>query len=209
MTIGLTGGIASGKSAAADRFAHHDIDIIDADVLARKVVQPGQPGLAAIVKRFGEAVLQPDGQLDRGAMREHVFSDPNERRALEALLHPLIRTAMWAGVRDARSAYVVLVVPLLVENGLHRQVDRVLVVDVSSDTQRRRLMGRDGSSPQEVEAIIAAQADPRDRLAVADDVIDNNGDLNALWRQVDTLHEDYLERAGGDSRARGNRRPSA
>jgi dephospho-CoA kinase len=156
--VGLTGGIGSGKTTVADRFAAKGIDIVDADVIAREVVKPGSQGLDAIVARFGALALNHDGSLARAWLRERVFSQPDDKQWLDDLLHPLIRTRMIQACADAQSQYCLLVVPLLVENNLMTLADRILVVDVDPATQITRTLARDQVSQQQVQAILAAQA---------------------------------------------------
>ena len=195
--VGLTGGIASGKSTVAKLFAALGVPIIDTDVVAREVVEPGQPPLERLVERFGQAILTPDGHLDRPKLREIVFSDPRSRADLEALLHPAIGSAVQVLSRAAGGPYQILVIPLLVEKGLTGEVDRVLVVDCEEDLQIRRLQGRDGSTPEQARAILAAQVSRAARVKAAHDVIVNDGDLRALPEQVSSLHARYLELARG------------
>ena len=199
--IGLTGGIASGKSTVADLFAGFGAAIIDTDVIAREVVQPGEPALAEIAETFGPAVIDADGQLDRAAMRQLVFADDDARRTLEGILHPRIREATIAKSRaieacDGRSnrptsGYQLIVVPLLVESDLKAILDRVLVVDCDVDTQVRRLLERDAETEAQARRMIAAQSSREQRLAIADDVIVNDGSLEDLRAQVAALHEIY------------------
>jgi dephospho-CoA kinase len=192
-TIALTGGIASGKTAVSRCFEALGIEVIDADVVARDVVAKGSMGLAQIVEVFGPDLLDADGELDRRAMRERVFAMPEARAQLEAIVHPLVRQAMRDGVTAAKSAYVVLAIPLFVESGQYGWVDRVLVIDVSRDTQIKRLTARDEISEELAESMLKAQATREQRLAVADDVIDNNGDIALLDDAVRRLHERYLQ----------------
>ncbi len=192
LRIGLTGGIASGKSTAARRFAALGVPVIDADAIAREVVAPGEPGLAAVVERFGPSILTAAGELDRRALRERVFADTAARRDLEALLHPRIRARMQALAERAEAPYVVLAIPLLAEGGARDRVDRVLVIDVPEELQLARVLARDGGSRAQAEAILAAQAGRTARLALADDVLENSGDITALERGVDELHRRYL-----------------
>ncbi|HLW23295.1 MAG TPA: dephospho-CoA kinase [Steroidobacteraceae bacterium] len=192
LRIGLTGGIASGKSTVAGRFRELGVPVIDADEAARRVVAPGEPGLEAVVRRFGKQLLTAQGELDRAQLRARIFADEAERRDLEALLHPLIRADMARAVQEARGPYVVLAIPLLVEGARRDQVDRILVIDVDEETQRARLKARDGASDAQARAILAAQATRAQRLAAADDVLTNTGSLEALRREVDQLHERYL-----------------
>lgn len=191
--VAVTGGIGSGKTTIANQFAALGIDVVDADVIARDVVEPGAPALAAIATYFGPDVIAPDGQLDRRGLRERVFSDPNAKAWLNALLHPLIRQEMLRQCAAARSPYCLLVVPLLVENKLAGLANRVLVIDVDEATQIERTCRRDGVSAEQARAIIAAQASRSERLAAADDVIDNhNGSQMAIKTRILALHETYL-----------------
>ena len=193
--VGLTGGIASGKSTAAKFFGALGVPILDSDQVARDVVEPGQPPLERLVERFGPTILTPDGHLDRPALRNIVFSDPKARADLEALTHPAIGAAMEARSAAAGGPYQILVIPLLVEKNLSSHVDRVLVVDCDEELQIRRLRDRDGSTPEEVQAILKAQAPRAARLKAADDVITNDADMSAVRDQVAALHARYLELA--------------
>lgn len=197
--VGLTGGIGSGKSAVADLFAAQGARIIDADVIAHALTAPQGAAMPAIRAAFGAAMVTPEGALDRAAMRARVFAEPQERQRLEAILHPLIRaeTDRQAVASLGLAPYVVLVIPLLVESGAYRgRVDRIAVVDCPEATQVSRVMARNGLSQQEVERIMQTQATRAQRLAVADDLIDNGGELAALAPQVMRLHTKYLELAG-------------
>jgi dephospho-CoA kinase len=194
--VGLTGGIASGKSTAAKFFGALGVPILDSDQVARDVVEPGQPPLERLVERFGPKILTADGHLDRPALREIVFSDPKARADLEALTHPAIGAAMEARSAAAGGPYQILVIPLLVEKNLAAHVDRVLVIDCDEALQIRRLRDRDGSTPEQVDAILKAQAPRTARLKAADDVIHNDSDMSAVRDQVATLHARYLELAG-------------
>lgn len=189
--IGLTGGIASGKSTVAELFASLGAVIIDTDVIARDVVEPGQPALDDIVAAFGAAVLQADGTLDRAALRQRVFGNESERKQLEAITHPRIRDAVLREAAVAGGPYQIIVVPLLVGSPLVDFVDRVLVVDCDEDTQIERLMARDADSEAQARRILAAQASRSERLAIADDIISNDGSLEETRRQVAALHEIY------------------
>jgi len=195
LSIGLTGGIASGKSTVADMFAQLGIPVIDTDIVARQVVEPGQPGLDAIIDRFGPDLLTRDGHLDRRRLRRLVFDDTNQRQTLEAILHPLIRTRTMELANEASGPYRVLVVPLLVETGFGDLADRVLVVDCPEKQQRSRLLERDDESPGRIKRILAAQAGRQERLAAADDVVDNTGTLEQTRAQVARLHAQYLLQA--------------
>ncbi len=193
--VGLTGGIASGKSTAANFFAALGVPILDSDQIARDVVEPGQPPLERLVERFGPGILTPDGHLDRPALRDIVFSDPKARADLEALTHPAIGAALEAQSAAAGGPYQILVIPLLVEKNLAAHVDRVLVVDCDEALQVRRLRERDGSTAAQVQAILSAQVARAARLKAADDVIHNDADLSAVRDQVAALHARYLELA--------------
>ncbi|TKB51283.1 dephospho-CoA kinase [Ferrimonas sediminicola] len=196
LLIGLTGGIGSGKSTVADLFAKRGIELIDADLIAREVVAPGSDGLKAIVDHFGDQVLSDGGGLDRAALRRRVFNQPEELRWLNSLIHPLVRARMIERGRAATSPYALLVIPLLVENGLQSLVERVLVVDLPEEEQLRRTMSRDHNDQALVEKIMANQASRAQRLAAADDRIDNGGNLADLNTQVEQLHQHYLTLAG-------------
>jgi dephospho-CoA kinase len=193
--VGLTGGIASGKSTAAKFFDALGVPILDSDQVARDVVEPGQPPLERLVERFGPSILTPDGHLDRPALREIVFSDPKARADLEALTHPAIGAAMEARSATAGGPYQILVIPLLVEKNLSAHVDRVLVIDCEEQAQIRRLRSRDGSTLEQARAILNAQASRAVRLKAADDVIHNDTDMNAVRDQVTALHARYLDLA--------------
>lgn len=198
LTIGLTGGVASGKSAAGDAFEALGITVVDADRLARDAVQPGQPALDDIRKVFGDAVFQPDGALDRRLLRALVFEDGAARERLEVIVHPHVRAALGRAREGAHSAYVVLMVPLLVESGLDRMTDRVLVVDVPENVQIARLIARDEIDEPLARQMLAAQATRRMRLDRADDVLVNTGTLDDLRQRVARLHRDYLKLADGE-----------
>jgi len=189
--IGLTGGIASGKSAVADLFSKLGVPIIDTDVIAREVVQPGQPALDEIRSRFGEHMIDAAGNLDRAALREAIFSDDQARLDLEAILHPRIGAETRRQAEAAEGAYQVIVVPLLTSSPLIRFVDRVLVVDCDEATQLQRLLARDSESIDQARRILAAQASREDRLRIADDVIDNDRGLRDLRRAVTALDREY------------------
>ena len=190
--VGLTGGIGSGKTAVSDRFAALGIAIVDADVASRVVVEPGRPALADIAEHFGKEVIDAEGALDRAALRTRVFSDPNERRWLEQLLHPRIAEEIRSGIAGATSPYAMLVSPLLLEAGQAAYANRILVVDVPVEVQIARTMARDDNDEAQVRRIIAAQSPREDRLARADDVIENDKGLDALDSAVAELHARYL-----------------
>jgi dephospho-CoA kinase len=195
LRVGLTGGIASGKSTVAQRFLDLSVPVIDADEAARAVVAPGTPGLAAVIERFGPGVVAENGELDRSALRDLIFSDSGSRRHLEAILHPLIRADMQRSADAAAGPYIVMAIPLLVEAGSRDRVDRILVVDVEEEMQLQRLMKRDGGSLEQARAILASQASRSTRLAAADDVLLNAGSVTDLRQAVDRLHERYLRLA--------------
>jgi dephospho-CoA kinase len=194
--VGLTGGIASGKSTVSQLFSALGVPIIDSDAIARDVVAPGTPALAAIAERFGAGVLRSDGSLDRAALRRQVFEDEAARRALEGITHPAIRAGMERRSREAGGPYQILAIPLLAEGGGRDRVDRVLVVDCPEELQVRRVMARDQVPESQARAILAAQAGRSSRLGIADDVILNDGDIAALRDQVGQLHHAYLRQAG-------------
>ena len=195
--LGLTGGIGSGKSAAAQHFIDLGIHVVDADHAARWVVEPGRPALASIAEHFGAQVLQADGQLNRGALRNLIFADPEQRRWLEALLHPLIREEIANNLAQAKSPYAILVSPLLIESGQYTTTQRVLVIDAPQALQMQRTLVRDNTTEQQVQAILKAQASREDRLRHADDVLVNDKDLKALQTEVERLHHFYLTLRGG------------
>lgn len=195
LTIGLTGGVASGKSLASQCFEALGVPVLDADQVARAVVAPGEPALAAIRQRFGEAVIRADGQLDRPALRAQVFTDPAARRDLEAITHPAIGRALQAWRDDCRAPYCLLAVAILLESGFDRLVDRVLVVDVDEAVQLERLIRRDGCSETVARGILAAQWPRELRLARADQVLDNRGSPEQLQARVAELHRHYLDEA--------------
>ncbi|SFP26277.1 dephospho-CoA kinase [Geopseudomonas sagittaria] len=198
--LGLTGGIGSGKSAAASHFGSLGVHLVDADQAARWVVEPGRPALTHIVDRFGEQILQGDGALDRAALRTRIFQAPEERQWLEQLLHPLIREEIRNVLDEARSPYAILVSPLLVESAAQRQMSqRVLVVDVPEQVQIERTVQRDQVPEEQVRAILQAQASREERLRHAHDVLVNDRDLAWLQREVERLHEFYLSLQGGQS----------
>lgn len=192
MKIGLTGGIASGKTTVANAFAELGVAVIDTDVIAREVVQPGQPALAEIVDAFGKEILNEDGSLNRRRMRDRIFSNDDERRKLESILHPKIGEQMRLQSESAGGPYQILVVPLLMETGMACRVDRVLVVDCSPQTQIDRLIKRDNETVDGARRILDAQIDRARRLALADDVVVNDGDPQRVRAQVEELHQRYL-----------------
>ncbi len=195
LLIGLTGGIASGKTLVSDTFAELGVPVLDADKLAREVVQPGSQGLNALIGYFSTAILTPKGELDRKALRQIVFANPTDRKFLDNTLHPLIRDLSEQRIEEARERnhpYLVYAIALLLETDQQDRYDRIVVVDVPVDVQIERLMARDGSSEREVRAILNAQASREDRLAIADDVIDNTGTVEQTVDSVHALHALYL-----------------
>ncbi|HRP97284.1 MAG TPA: dephospho-CoA kinase [Rhodocyclaceae bacterium] len=198
--VGLTGGIGSGKSAVAERFAALGVEVVDTDAIAHELTAPGGAAIAPIRAAFGDTVISAGGALDRKAMRELVFADPDARRRLEGILHPLIRRESERRCNHARSPYVILAVPLLVESGTYRErCDRICVVDAPVELQISRVQARNNLDEAQIRAIIATQAGRDERLACADDVIDNDGALSALDQAVARLHERYLQAARGSS----------
>lgn len=190
--VGLTGGIGCGKSTVSDIFASLGVPVIDSDVIAREVVEPGEDGLKQIVEHFGDKVLNPDETLNRKALRNTVFADPDARTALENILHPLIRKRSNDQLDKLNSPYAILSIPLLIENNLTDTVDRVLVVDCSEQSQIKRICARDDITQEQAEAILAAQCSRTERLQVADNIIDNDQPLAELRDKVESLHRSYL-----------------
>ena len=197
--VGITGGIGSGKSAVTDHLETLDITVVDADKVARVVVEPGTSGLTAIVEHFGEEILLADGGLDRAALRKIVFDNPDERKVLEGITHPRIRDEIARQLSQASSPYVVLSSPLLLESGQNTFTDYVVVVDVPEEVQLRRTMARDDNSEALVKQIMAAQLDRQTRLARADTSITNDASLEQLCERVEAMHEDLLVRAAAAS----------
>lgn len=195
MRVGLTGGIASGKSIVAEMFAAHGVPVIDTDIIARQVVMPGQPALDEIRQIFGDAVIDEFGTLDRAEMRKLIFANERHRQQLEDIVHPRIRQETARQVGEAEGDYQLIVVPLLTESPLKGLVDRILVVDCDEITQIKRLMARDAESEEQARRILAAQASRAQRLEIADDIIQNNASLDSTASQVAVLHERYLELA--------------
>lgn len=194
LVVGLTGGIGSGKSAAAEEFARLGATVVDTDVIAHELTQAGGSAVPQVERIFGKDMIDASGAMDRRKMRERVFGDPAAKKALEALLHPMIRDESRRRIDAAQGPYVVHVVPLLVESADYRKrVDRVLLIDCPEALQLARVRARSGLPEHEVRAIVASQASRADRLAAADDIIDNSGSLDALRKQVAALHRRYLE----------------
>jgi dephospho-CoA kinase len=195
LRVGLTGGIASGKSMVADLFAAKGVPVIDTDVIARDIVEPGEPAFKEIEREFGRDVLDAEGRLDRRRLRELVFADDRKRTVLEAILHPRIRDVAVRQSGSAGGDYQIIVVPLLVESPMKRLMDRILVVDCSEETQLGRLRRRDTETEEQARRIMAAQASRQDRLAIADDVLLNDGSKEEAAEQVDDLHRFYSDLA--------------
>lgn len=193
--VALTGGIGSGKSTVANEFANLGVPLVDADIIARQVVEPGTVALTTIASRYGDNILQPDGSLDRALLRQKIFSEPQEKEWLNSLLHPLIQQETQRQLAGIYKPYVLWVVPLLVENGLYHQANRVLVVDVTPEIQLARTMARDGITRQQAENILASQVSRQQRLACADDIIDNSGNPLMIAQHVASLHQQYLKLA--------------
>ena len=191
----LTGGIASGKSAVSACFEKLGTPVVDTDIIAREVVEPGSPALERIAGELGAGFLDADGKLNRSKLRQAIFSDPDLKSRLESILHPLIGKEVLQQVKQLDSPYCIIVIPLYAESSTYAWIDRVLVVDVIEDTQIERVMARDGINRDQARAILNAQASRQDRLALADDILDNSGDLSELPEKVRALHEKYLSLA--------------
>ncbi len=195
LVIGLTGGIGSGKTAASDYLASKGISVVDADLAARVVVEPGQPALEAIRQRFGDGVMQADGTLDRRALRDIVFADSSARKDLEAITHPAIGEEIVRQLRASTSPYTLLVSPLLLESSQHKLANRILLIDVPEAVQLSRTASRDKVAEAQVKAIIAAQMPREEKRRRADDIVMNDADLASLHQQLDAIHETYLKMA--------------
>jgi dephospho-CoA kinase len=193
--LGLTGGIGSGKSAASQWFEQHGIVVVDADVVAREIVEVGQPALLQIQQAFGDWVLQKDGTLNRRALREHIFQSNDARRILESITHPAIRQSIIQQLQDAQSPYVILVSPLLFETNQHELTDHTLLIDASIELQIQRAAQRDGQNIEQIHRIIAAQMPREQKKQLADDIVLNDGHLEHLYAHLQPLHEQYLQRA--------------
>jgi len=193
MIIGLTGGIGSGKSAVSSHFENLGITVVDADIVAREVVEPGQPALAQIAEHFGSRIITPEGALDRAALRVLIFEDENKRKWLESLLHPLIREEIIQQLEQSQSPYSILSSPLLLETDQHSMVDQILVVDVPVEVQIERTIQRDNNSLEQVEAIIKSQSSRAFKQEKADDIILNTGTIESLHEKVSNLHQGYLQ----------------
>jgi len=194
-TLGITGGIASGKSVVADYFAEYGITIVDADIAARIVVEPGTPALKKIAAHFGSHLIGSNAKLDRAGLRKIVFENDAERKWVEELLHPLINDEIVMQLAAAESAYAILVSPLLLESNQTNLVDRILLVEASEQLQISRAMTRDTAREAQIKAILASQMSPEERRSLADDIINNESDLDSLKKQVHALHTKYLNLA--------------
>lgn len=190
-TVALTGGIASGKTLVSDEFKNLGVPIIDTDVIARQIVEPGQPALEEIKKTFGAETLDENGRLRRKNLRELIFKDPGARKKLGSILHPKIREEVSKAIAEVNNHYCILVIPLLAESGDYPDIDRVLVVDVDPETQISRLMARDKSTRQQAEQALASQATREQRLNIADDVLENSGSPEEARSAVSKLHKKY------------------
>lgn len=208
LVVALTGGIASGKSAVTHRLESLGVPVFDADQVTRELTRPGEPALAEIAARFGPAVIGPDGTLDRRALRERVFADPSERRALEAILHPRVRARLRELVGTVTAPYCVLAIPLLAEGNRYPWIDRVVVVDAPDSVRLERLMARDGIDRALAWRMLAAQAPRAARLAIADEVLDNSGSLETLLSATDALHRRLVTQAADPARAGARRAPA-
>ena len=195
--VALTGGIASGKTLISDEFARLGVPVIDTDVIAHEIVEPGQPALLEIEQVFGAQILNVNGGLKRSELRGLIFSDPDARRKLEAILHPKIRQEVSKSISEVTSAYCILVIPLLAGRGTYPNVNRVLVVDVEPEVQIKRLMARDDCDREQAGMVLAAQASREQRLQIADDVLDNSGLPGLARQEVARLHRNYLELSAG------------
>lgn len=192
LRIGLTGGIGSGKSTVAALFEELGVPVLDADAKAFQLVQPGQPAFDAIIKRFGQGFQTPEGQLDRKQLRARIFEHPEDKHWLETLLHPEIKRSLEQESKQINQPYCIIDIPLLIETGPYTWLDRICVVDCPENTQIERVLARGGIQKSELEAILKTQASRRERLAIADDIIDNSGSLEYVGQQVNQLHELYL-----------------
>ncbi|MEA3292299.1 MAG: dephospho-CoA kinase [Pseudomonadota bacterium] len=200
--VGLTGGIGSGKSTVAALFEAHGAPVIDSDKIARELSAPGQPAFERIVAEFGPVIVKPDGELNRSRLGEIVFANPQKREALERILHPAIRQVMNARAKGLDAPYCLFEIPLLVETGRHQETDRVLVVEADETIRVERIKARSQLSESRIRQIVSAQVSPEERLAAADDVIDNKGALGALEYQVEKLHRLYMALAKAQAPAR-------
>ena len=197
--VGLTGGIGSGKSAASQWFEQQGICVVDADIVAREVVEPNQPALLAIQNAFGDWVIDTDGSLNRRALREHIFTSPDARQVLEEITHPAIRNRIIEQLAQAKSPYVLLVSPLLFETNQHALTQHTLLIDAPEELQIQRASSRDGQSAEQIQKIIQAQMPRHKKKQLANDIVINDGDLTHLYQQLEQLHQDYLQRANNSN----------
>ncbi|RKZ72375.1 MAG: dephospho-CoA kinase [Gammaproteobacteria bacterium] len=191
LRIGLTGGIGSGKTTACEIFTELGVPVIDADIIAHELVKPGMPALEEIIRIFGEEVISNDGTLDRKIIRDKVFANNLDRKKLENILHPVVYKEISAQVENINSRYCIISIPLLLETGASKTVDRILVIDVPREQQLERASNRDKTDKNDINAIIDSQISRKDRLSAADDIVDNNGDINDLRKKIYELHEFY------------------
>jgi dephospho-CoA kinase len=191
----LTGGIAAGKTAVSSFFTRLGVPVIDTDLIARQIVEPGQPALKRIVETFGAGFLNHEGRLDRSKMRKTIFSDPEQKTRLEGILHPIIAEEVTRRARELDASYCILVIPLYAQSSAYHWIDRVLVVDASEEAQIERVMARDQISRNQARAILQVQSSRNDRLAIADDVLDNSGRMDELQNKVEALNRKYLKLA--------------
>lgn len=195
LRIGLTGGIASGKTTVSEHFSKLGATVIDADQIARQVMEIGQKAYSLIIDAFGPEVLNQNKEIDRDYLRRRVFDDNEERKRLEAIVHPLVRNEIQKKTQELDEGYCIIVVPLLVEAGYFDLIDRILVVDTTIENQQERLKARSGLDQEQIKKIMASQVDRKTRLSHADDVIENNSDIKKLEEQVESLHQKYLKLA--------------
>jgi len=194
LTIGLTGGIGSGKSTATALFSELSVPVIDADIIAHNITEPGETTLDTLFEQFGSDIKRSDGSLDRAKLREQVFNNAAECKKLEAIMHPVIRSEMQRQIQAIDAPYCILVIPLLLETAQQDDFDRILVVDCTEETQRRRVLKRSGITPQQLEAILDVQCKRDQRLAAADDILYNDDDdINSLKQQILVLHQQYVK----------------
>lgn len=191
LKIGLTGGIGSGKSTACEIFSEFGVPVIDADIIAHSLVEPGMPALQAIINEFGEDIVSKDGRLDRKKLRDQIFTNESDRKKLENILHPAIFNEITHEIEGLDSKYCIIALPLLLETGASNIIDRILVIDLPRELQISRALIRDNVSKSDIEAIMHSQISPEDRLAVADDIVNNDGDIDNLRRQICHLHRFY------------------
>jgi dephospho-CoA kinase len=191
LRIGLTGGIGSGKTTACEIFTELGVSVIDADIIAHELVKPGMPALEKIIRLFGKEVISDDGTLDRKILRDKIFANNDDRKKLEDILHPAVYREISAQVESINSKYCIISIPLLLETDTSKSVDRILVIDVPREQQLERALNRDKTNKNDINAIIDSQISRNDRLSAADDIVDNNGDINDLRKKIYELHEFY------------------